>query len=76
MIDQQIYLLHKSIFVPLSHCLTKRYETKELHIPQQHAATDDDANVQRTLVGSIVSTLDLITISENNIHAHEAKPTS
>ncbi len=72
----QIYLPHKSIFVTLSHCSAKRYETKELHIPQQHAAADDDANVQRTLVGSIVSTLNLITISEDNIHAHEAKPTS
>lgn len=69
-------MLRKSIFVTLSHCSNKHYETKELHIPQQNAATDDDANVQRTLVGSIVSTLDLITISENNIHAHEAKPTS
>lgn len=69
-------MLLKCIFVPLSHCSTKRYETKELHIPQQHAAADDDANVQRTLVGSIVSTLDLVTISEDNIHAHEAKPTS
>ena len=72
----QIYLPHKSIFVTLSHCSTKRYETKELHIPQQYAASDDDANVQCTLVGSIVSTLNLITISEDNIHAHEAKPTS
>ena len=71
-----MYLLLKSIFVTLSLCSSKCYETKELHIPQQHAASDDDANVQRTLVGSIVSTLNLITISEDNIHAHEAKPTS
>lgn len=69
-------MLLKCIFVPLSHCSNKHYETKELHIPLQHAAADDDADVRRTLVGSIVSTLGLETISEDNIHAHEAKPTS
>ncbi len=60
-------MLLKGIFVPLSNCSNKHYETKELHIPLQHAAADDDANVQRTLVGSIVSTLDLVTVSKDKI---------